>query len=193
MDQLRDSIGMLTAHSAECGGKCTLEGETMHSGLAVIMQASCAKCGHVFSIKTSPRAQTSNGKQWTVNLGAVLGELSTGGGLTRLNSTLALMDVPGMHKRMYSNIEEFLGKEMRVHLAHSMQQAAEEEKQHTIETNTFPQGIPSITVGRKETECLTQCKRPDKGAYWLTLYLDANGHSQQSSTGIVHKLPSCSS
>ena len=57
MDQLRDSIGMLTAHSAECGGKCTLEGETMHSSLAVIMQASCVKCGHVFSTKTSPRAQ----------------------------------------------------------------------------------------------------------------------------------------
>ena len=118
----------------------------MHSGLAVIMQASCVKCGHVFSIKTSPRAQTSNGKQWTVNLGAVLGELSTGGGLTRLNSTLALMDVPGMQKRMYSDIEEFLGKEMQVHLAHSMQQVAEEEKQHAIETNSFHQGIPSITV-----------------------------------------------
>jgi hypothetical protein len=146
MDQLRDSISMLTAHSAECGGQCTLEGETMHSGLAVILQASCIKCGHIFSIKTSPRAQTSNGKQWTVNLGAVLGELSTGGGLTRLNSTLALVDVPGMHKRMYSDIEEFLGKEMRIHLTQSMQQVAEEEKQHAIETNSFHQGIPSITV-----------------------------------------------
>ena len=118
----------------------------MHSGLAVILQASCIKCGHIFSIKTSPRAQTSNGKQWAVNLGAVLGELSTGGGLTRLNSTLALVDVPGMHKRMYSDIEEFLGKEMRIHLTQSMQQVAEEEKQHAIETNSFHQGIPSITV-----------------------------------------------
>ena len=146
MDQLRDSISMLTAHSAQCGGKCTLEGETMHSGLAVIMQASCVKCGHVFSIRTSPRTETSNGKQWTVNLGAVLGEMSTGGGLTRLNSTLALMEVPGMNKRMYSETEEFLGKEMRQHLARSMQQVAEEEKQHAISINSFHQGVPSITV-----------------------------------------------
>ena len=51
MDQLRDSISMLTAHSAQCGGKCTLEGETMHSGLAVILQASCVKCGQVFSVE----------------------------------------------------------------------------------------------------------------------------------------------
>ena len=61
IDQLRDSISMLTAHKAECGGKCTLKGETMHSCLDVIMQASCIKCGHVFSIKTSPRAQN---EQW---------------------------------------------------------------------------------------------------------------------------------
>ena len=141
MDQLRDSISMLTAHSAQCGGKCTLEGETMHSGLAVILQASCVKCGQVFSVRTSPRAETSSGKQWTVNLAAVLG-----GGLTRLNSTLTLMEVPGMHKRMHSDTEEFLGKEMRQHLAHSMLEIAEEEKQHAIVTNSFHQGVPSITV-----------------------------------------------
>ena len=51
-----------------------------------------------------------------------------------------------MQKQMYSDIEEFLRKEMRVHLAHSMQQVAEEEKQHAIEINSFHQGIPSIIV-----------------------------------------------
>ena len=81
-----------------------------------------------------------------MNLAAVLGEMSTGGGLTRLNSTLALMEVPGMHKRMYSDTEELLGKEMRQHLAHSMLEIAEEEKQHAIVTNSFHQGVPSITV-----------------------------------------------
>ena len=119
----------------------------MHPSLAVLMQVLYVKCSHVFSITMSPRAETSNGKQWSGNLGAVLRELSTGGGLTCLNSTLALMDVPGMHKQMYSDIEVFLGKEMRVHLAHSMQQVAEEEKHHAIETNSFHQGIPTITVG----------------------------------------------
>ena len=72
--------------------------------------------------------------------------MSTGGGLTRLNSTLALMDVPGMQKRMYTDTEEFLGKEMHTYLAQSMQKVAEEEKKHAIETSNFHQGIPSITV-----------------------------------------------
>ena len=59
---------------------------------------------------------------------------------------LATMEVPGMNKRLYSHTEEFLGKEMQQHLACSMQQVAEEEKQHAIATNSFYQGVPSITV-----------------------------------------------
>ena len=47
---------------------------------------------------------------------------------------------------MYFDVEEFLEKKMLVQLAHSMQQVAEEEKQHAIETNSFHQGIPSIAV-----------------------------------------------
>ena len=49
--------------------------------------------------------QTSSGKKWMVNLGAVLGEMSTSGGLTQLNSTLALTVVPGKQKRMYTDTE----------------------------------------------------------------------------------------
>ena len=81
-----------------------------------------------------------------VNLGAVLGEMSTSGGLAQLNSTLALTDAPGMQKRMYTDTEEFLRKEMYTHLTQSMQKVAEKEKTHIITTNSFHQGIPSITM-----------------------------------------------
>ena len=67
MDQLRESISMLTTHSAQCSGKCTLEGETMHLGLAVIMQASCVKCGQVFSIRLhaqKPVMENSGQSTW---------------------------------------------------------------------------------------------------------------------------------
>ena len=90
--------------------------------------------------------QTSSGKKWMVNLGEVLGEMSTSGGLTQLNSTLALTDAPGMQKRMYTDTEEFLRKEMHTHLTQSMQEVAEEEKTHIITMNSFHQGIPSITM-----------------------------------------------
>ena len=51
-----------------------------------------------------------------------------------------------MQKRMYTDTEEFLGKEMQTHLTQSMQEVAEEEKRHAIATNSFHQGISSITV-----------------------------------------------
>lgn len=44
MNELSKGIEILTTHSAKCGGVCTLEGETMHSGLAVVLAASCSKC-----------------------------------------------------------------------------------------------------------------------------------------------------
>ena len=91
MDQLWDSISSLIAHSTQCGGGCTLDRETMHLRLAVILQASCVKCGQVFSIRTS---------RWR--------ELSTGGRLTHLNFMLVLIEVPGMHKCMYSDTKDFL-------------------------------------------------------------------------------------
>ena len=53
---------------------------------------------------------------------------------------------PWHEQRLYSHTEEFLGKEMQQHLGCSMQQVAEEEKQHAIATNSFYQGVPSITV-----------------------------------------------
>ena len=64
------------------------------------------------------------GKKWTVNLGANLGEMATSGGLTRLNSTVALMDVPGMQQRMYTDTEEFLRRERCTYLAQSSQEVA---------------------------------------------------------------------
>ena len=64
MEELQKSIEMLMAHSAECGGKCEIEGESMHSGLAVVLQAVCTECRKVFSIYSSPRVKTASGRRW---------------------------------------------------------------------------------------------------------------------------------
>ena len=141
LEQLQESVGLLTSHSAECGGKYIIEGESMHSGLAVILQASCTKCQKHFSIRTSPRVQTQSGKKWSVNIGAVLGEMATGGGLAQLNTTLAMMDVPGMHRKMYTEMEEFIGSEMTKQLSDSMRKAAEEEKEHAISAIIYIKGF----------------------------------------------------
>ena len=62
--ELQKSIEVFTSHSAQCGGTCTLEGESMHSGLAVVFRAVCRKCSKVFSICSSPRVVTQKGKKW---------------------------------------------------------------------------------------------------------------------------------
>ena len=72
----------------------------------------------------------TEGKKWSVNLGAVLGQMTTGGGLNRLNATLALLDVPGMYKRMFAATEALLGMEMMKQLATSMRKVATEEREH---------------------------------------------------------------
>ena len=53
---------------------------------------------------------------------------------------------PSMQRRMYTDIEDFLRYEMNTHLVQSTYEVAEEKKRHAIATNSFHQGLPSITV-----------------------------------------------
>ena len=107
--ELAKAVYELTAHSATCGGACFIEGET-NAGLAVVFSAACSKCGAHYSVGSSHQITTNDGKRrWGVNMAAVLGQMSTGGGHTRLNSTLATFNIPGMSKRMFSCTEQFLG------------------------------------------------------------------------------------
>ena len=66
IDQLRDSIGTLTAHSTNVVGNVSLKKKECTQAWPCSNQASCVKCGQNFSIRTSPRVQTSSGEKWTV-------------------------------------------------------------------------------------------------------------------------------
>ena len=141
MHQLRDSISMLTKHSAQCSGKCTLEGENVHSGLAVIKQASCIKCGQV-SIRMSPRTEPA-----IKAVDSQLGCSSQGNGDWRWVDMLELhacnIGNPWHEQVAVFSHQRIPWKEMQQNLACSMQQVAEE---HAIAMNSFYQGVPSITV-----------------------------------------------
>ena len=76
---------------------CFIQGER-NAGLAVVFSVVCSKCN---SIQSSQQIITSDGKkQWAVNMAPVLSQMSTGGGLSRLNSTFGIMDIPGMNKKI---------------------------------------------------------------------------------------------
>ena len=147
IQQLAEAVQNMTAHSVTCGGSCFIEGET-RSGLASAFSAVCTKCRRQFSIQSSHKVTGSadGKKKWAVNVAAVLSQMATGGGLTRLNSTLSFLDVPGMQKRMFAKTEEFIGESMKDQLVESMTQAGRKERQHAIDMGDYHQGVPAVSV-----------------------------------------------
>uniref|UniRef100_A0A1X7U5M3 Mutator-like transposase domain-containing protein n=1 Tax=Amphimedon queenslandica TaxID=400682 RepID=A0A1X7U5M3_AMPQE len=137
----------MTDHSASCGGKCILIDDTKVCGFTSVLCFKCIKCSHCFKVKSSQKVKRNDGTvKWAVNLAAVLGQISTGGGHSRLNQTLATMAVPGVKKKLYSQTEKYLGDEMKQQLVKCMADNAEHEKNHAIEIDSFHQRIPAIKV-----------------------------------------------
>ena len=61
MDSLASELREVSSHSAQCGGMCVIDGETMHAGLAAVLSVKCIKCGSAFRIAFSKRVKTSDG------------------------------------------------------------------------------------------------------------------------------------
>ena len=134
MGNILAAIAEVSAHSAVCGGTCVIDGDVMHSGLAVVVKIRCTKCAQMFRLR------------WLVNVAAVLGQMSTGGGATALNSILTLMDIPRMPKSMLSATERLIGDDLHGMLTAKMAEAGQEEKRQAIERKDYHQGVPAITV-----------------------------------------------
>ena len=67
LDNLSTGLNEISRHSAQCGGMCVLEGETMHAGLATVLSVKCIKCESNFRIESSKRVKTADGHQrWVV-------------------------------------------------------------------------------------------------------------------------------
>jgi len=77
----------------------------------------------MFSIPSSKRVKTNDGRHWEVNLGAVLGQMMTGGGASRLATTMAAVGVPSMSKQTFTTTERAWSAEMEKQLVRSMKQA----------------------------------------------------------------------
>ena len=119
----------------------------MHVGLAAVLSVKCIKCGSAFRIASSKRVKTSDGhKRWKVNVVAMLGQMSTGGSATSLTCALTPMNVPGLNKRLYTEIEQFLSDTIRDLLPETMTAAGEQECKLTLEKGDYHQGVSAITV-----------------------------------------------
>lgn len=69
------TIAEVSTHSGICAGRCVVEGEVMHSGLAVVVMIKCTKCAQIFRLQSLKQVSTSEGKLWLVNIAAVLRQM----------------------------------------------------------------------------------------------------------------------
>jgi len=58
-------------------------------------------------------------RRWSINMEAVWGQMTIGGGATHLNESLAAMNVPGMNTMSFSLIEAQIGEMLKKGAAYS--------------------------------------------------------------------------
>ena len=84
-------------------------GECRRQGLNSMLISKCPKCNKLFKLNTSQQLQIGQGYHFSTNIGAVLGQIATGGGSAHLEEQLACVDVPSISKPHFIKLEEALG------------------------------------------------------------------------------------
>ena len=144
--KLQDYTNKLTSHAAQCQQSISVTGEK-RSGLASVFTSQCQGCGDVIKLETSEKVDGPAGhKRWESNLAAVWGQMSTGGGHSRLEESMGVLGVPVMSKQSFICTERGIGEWWQRKLEETMLEAGKEERRLAIERNDFHQGIPAVTV-----------------------------------------------
>ena len=98
-----------------------IKGETFRARLACIIEGKCLKCNAAFTIPSSSQITTSTGKKfWKVNLGAVLGQMATGGGASWLQQVMGSVGVASLSKQTFTSTERFITEEVERQLSQTM-------------------------------------------------------------------------
>ena len=117
-------------------------------GLASVLEVGCDSCENTSLIETSQKIEGSAeiNQRYSINVGAVWGQMATGGGHKPLNETMAAINVPGISKKTFIKIENQIGASWEKILADEMLAAGNEEKKLALERNDMVNGYPAITV-----------------------------------------------
>ena len=80
-------------------------------GLASILSSQCSKCRFTIPLTTSKKVVGPKGKlRWEANLAAVLGQMSTGGGYSKLHEPMSTLGVPVMSPKNFVKTERSIGQ-----------------------------------------------------------------------------------
>ena len=103
--KLKSVIEEISQHSVVCSGIVELLGEKKNVGLASTLEFRCTKCNEKFLFVMSPKVSVGGSKStmYSVNVGAVIGQISTGGGGAQLAEQMSAIN------QTFVNIERMLG------------------------------------------------------------------------------------
>ena len=158
LENLQDHVQAVVSHTASCRSTnqnssddqaTVVIDETCRNGLASTLTTHCYNCNEEFTLHTSSKVKGLTGKPyWEANIAATWGQMSTGGGHSRLEESMAVLGVPVMTKKAFMAAERRIGEWWQTLLQNSMKAAGEEEKAIALSKNPVrtQHGIPAITV-----------------------------------------------
>ena len=155
LNNLQNYVGDISKHVLICPKSSELHdnqspikllGEVKRQGLYSVVAAECQGCHKVFHLGGSSKLPVNESFHYDINVRAVWGEMSTGGGVSHLNESLATMGIPGMTQTTFTSIEDQISKWWKDIMDHEMHAAAAEEKLIAVARGSYHQGVPAITV-----------------------------------------------
>ena len=146
LEELQKYTEDLNKHASQCQGSPVLSGE-VRDGLASILSCQCSTCNHTIRLQTSKKVKGPRGyRRWESNLAAVWGQMSTGGGHSRLEEVMSVAGIPVMTSASFVQTEREIGEVWKQQLLETMAEAGREEKRLAELRNEYHEGIPAITV-----------------------------------------------
>ena len=93
LERLGEFVETVVRHCVTCvNAHVQLLGESTRYGLASTLLFQCRKCSKKFKLISSSKIAIGKSSHYSVNVGAVLGQISTGGGSAHLNEQMETLE-----------------------------------------------------------------------------------------------------
>ena len=143
---LGDFISTLTQHAVQCKSSITFLGDSQRQGLASTPVSQCLKCKQLFHCHTSKVIVCNEENHYATNIGAVLAQISTGGGANHLEEQLSCVAVPSLSKKSFIHLERTLGSLLEAMVSQQLLSAGEQERQLAVLNGCYHNRVPATTV-----------------------------------------------
>ena len=130
----------------KCLSPVKFMGECQQQGLNSMLISKCPKCNKILKLHTSQQLPIGEKCHYSTNIGAVLGQIATGGGSAHLDEQLACIDVPSISQPHFLKLEKALGYMFDNIVTQGLLSAGNKERQIAISNNSYCEGIPACTV-----------------------------------------------